>query len=144
MSNVRNFGVVIGRLAKAPHVFDNADGSHKVSVTVAVRENYKNKEGKYPTQFIQLQRFVGKDATAEYNLYKNMESGLKVGFEFTVRQNKYVNKAGETVYDQILVITSVDFLETKAEVARRKASADAAKEDEAEEAPASTEEPFME
>lgn len=69
---------------------------------------------------------------------------MKVGFEFTVRQNKYVNKAGETVYDQILVITSVDFLETKAEVARRKASADAAKEDEAEEAPASDEEPFTE
>lgn len=143
MSNVRNFGVIIGRLAKAPHVFDNADGSHKVSVTVAVRENYKNKEGKYPTQFVQLQRFIAKDA-ADFNLYNNMESGLKVGFQFTVRQNKYVNKAGETVYDQILVITGVDFLETKAEVARRKAAADAAKEDEAEEAPASDEEPFTE
>lgn len=143
MSNVRNFGVIIGRLAKAPHVFNNADGSHKVSVTVAVRENYKNKEGKYPTQFVQLQRFIAKDA-ADFNLYNNMESGLKVGFQFTVRQNKYVNKAGETVYDQILVITGVDFLETKAEVARRKAAADAAKEDEAEEAPASDEEPFTE
>lgn len=110
--NLSNFGQLEGRLTRDIKTFDNQDGSKKVMVNIAVTNNYKNKEGKRDSQFINLQGFVSKDIAIDKSVYAYMHKGdlVKIGFE--VRSNNY-EKDGEMVYDQILFITQVELKETK-------------------------------
>lgn len=124
MANIRNTGTVIGRLTKDPVVFDNSDGSKKVMITVAVKDNFKTHD-EYGTQFVQLQAFVSnkKDGLGVYGF---MEKGSMVGIEYSVRTNNYTAADGTPRYEQILFIEGVDLMESKSDASARKARAAAA------------------
>lgn len=126
--NQRNFGVVEGRLVRNPVFKDNKDGSRKVLLTVAARQNFvsnNNGNSGVGSDFIQLQAYIaaGKTNTA----YDIMQQGDMVGFEYTVRSNAYTDDNGTEHYTQALAVQSVDLKETKSQAAaRRERAAEAA------------------
>ena len=119
MANLNNFGIVSGRLTKDPTVFANSDGSKKIMVTVAAKNNYKGKDGKRGTQFVDLQAFVS--AKSAKSPFDYLEKGDKVKFGFSVRNNNYTDKQGVAHYEQILWIEDTELEETKASKAARAA-----------------------
>lgn len=136
--NIKNFGVIVGRLTKNPVIFNNSDGSRKVMLTVAAQQNYKNAANERGTDFISLEAFVSNKSQG-LGVYEYMHSGDMVGLSYTVKSNSY-EKNGETVYTQVLQVTDVDLMESKAAQARRAAvAANAAAVDAA--APAAPEAP---
>lgn len=138
--NIRNHGMVVGRLTKDPVVFTNGDGSRKIMVTVATQDNYKNANGERGTQFVALEAFVSNKSNT-LGAFDYMHKGDLVGFEYSVRSNNYVDKAGKTHYGQVLFIQSTDLMESrKAQAARATANAEAAAANMPEDLP--EEEPF--
>ena len=58
MRNMRDFGIVTGRLTRDPDFHDNRDGSRKVRFTVAAQNHFTDKDGKRGSQFIPLEAFL--------------------------------------------------------------------------------------
>lgn len=119
--NVRNYGCITGRLTKEPKVFTNSDGSRKVMLTVAAQQNFKNAGGERGTDFVNLEAFVSNQSQG-LGVYEYMHTGDMVGLAYTVKSNSY-EKNGETIYAQVLQVTDVDLMESKASQARRAAVA---------------------
>lgn len=117
--NIKNYGVIIGRLTKNPTVFTNSDGSRKVMLTVAAQDNFKNAAGERDSQFVNVEAFVS-NKSANLGVYEYMHKGDMVGIGYTVKSNSY-QKNGETVYTQVLQVTDVDLMESKSAQARRAA-----------------------
>lgn len=132
--NIRNNGVVIGRLTKDPVVFTNKDGSKKVMVNVAAQDNFRNSKGERASQFVPLEAFVSNKQKG-LGPYDYMNKGDLVGLEYTVRTNNYEDKNGQMVYDFVLFIQSVDLMETKKSADARKAQAQTATAQEQEDIP---------
>lgn len=136
--NIRNHGVVVGRLTKDPVVFTNGDGSRKIMVTVAAQDNYKNANNERGTQFVALEAFVSNKSNT-LGAFDYMHKGDLVGFEYSVRSNNYTDKAGKAHYGQVLFIQSTDLMESrKSQAARATANAASAAAD----MPDADEEPF--
>lgn len=110
--NMQNFGILSGRLAKDPVVFDNKDGSRKIMVTIAAPRNYKNKDGKRDTDFIQCEQYMRADKVGN-GAWDILKKGDSVDVEYTVRQNTYTDAKGETHYAQSLVIEQTNIRSTK-------------------------------
>lgn len=116
--NIRNHGIVEGRLTRDIEVFKNKDNSHKVFVTVAVENNYKDtkgeNKGKRGVQYIQLQAFVPEKIQLEKSVYNYLHKGDLVGFAYEMRSNNYTDqKTGKDIYSQICFITDVDLRQPK-------------------------------
>lgn len=111
-TNERNKGTLIGRLSRAPQIFPNKDGSHKVMMTIAVRDNFKTK-GEFETQFIPVQAFVPSGATI-LESYESLQKGQLLALGTSLRTHKY-QKDDETVYETVVAVQSIDFtLESQA------------------------------
>ena len=98
--NLSNFGMVQGNLAKDPKVFENADGSKKVFLTVACRDNFTRKDGTVGTEFVDLQAFISKDA-AHMGPFAYLKKGSHVTLAYTVVHDEYVRN-GQTLHKQYL------------------------------------------
>lgn len=121
--NIRNYGVVEGRLTKDPVVFNNTDGSKKVMLTIAAQDNFKNKDGVRGTQFVPVEGFIT-NKQAGLGVYEYLHKGDLVGIEYTVRSNAYTDKkTNEKVYATVMLVQSVDLKESKASVERRQNAA---------------------
>lgn len=122
MKNIRNYGIVTGRLVRDPKIYNNREGSRKVLFTVAVLDNYKSKDGHYHSQFVSLEAFVpGKQK--DNGVYGYINSGDLIICSYTVQSNVYTNKDGNTVYGQVLMVNDVALLESKATKEARQAKA---------------------
>lgn len=110
--NSRNFGTATGRLVKDPVTFTNGDGSKKIVVNLALRDNFKGKDGETGAQFVDFTAFVPKDAKGD--VYSMMHEGDLVSITYELRNDNYVDKAGNQHFDVTLRITGVDLLEPKA------------------------------
>lgn len=119
MLNMSNYGIVEGRLTKAPVVMDNKDGSKKVFVTVAVQDNFASgAEKERKTQFVNLEGFVPKDRKT--SVYDKLEVGDKIAVQYRIETPSY-EKDGQRVYRTVLTIESVQFKESIAEKTARQA-----------------------
>lgn len=127
MSNPRNTGVVTGRLANDPKVFENSDGSKKVLFTLMADRNYTNAQNERGSDAIDLEAFINK-ATTSTGPYANVHRGDLVTVQTTLRKDVYV-KNGQTVYELKVVAEEITFLEpktvTQARLAERVAKAEA-------------------
>lgn len=110
MVRTNNQAKVIGRVTKV-----NEFGKDVADITVAL-DNGKDKEGNdIQSTFVTFKCF-------EPKVYGAIETGLLVRVYAHFSNNKYENKAGETVYSTDFVTDSVEFLESKAVVDARKAA----------------------
>lgn len=110
--NPRNTGTATGRLTKDPVVFENRDGSRKVVLSVAMRNNYKDADGEVGSQFADFTGFVAKDAKAA--VYEMVHSGDLVTVSYELRNDNWTDGQGERHFDLTLRITGIDMLESKA------------------------------
>lgn len=74
--------------------------------TIAVRNDYKNKEGKYDSQFI---NFVAYRNNAEY-LNKYAAKGTKILLEGKWNNRKYQKQDGTTVYVNEVLVERIELL----------------------------------
>mgnify|MGYP001075899896 CR=1 FL=1 len=112
MKNIRNYGVVTGRLTRDPKFYDNHDGSRKVKFTVAAQNHYADGEGNRNSQFIPLEAFIPARQNGN-GAYDYLDGGDLVSCSYTVQNNNYKNKNGEMVYDLVLLVDSIALLESK-------------------------------
>lgn len=123
MFNIDNYGITSGRLVSDPQVYDNADGSKKIRITVAAANNYKNRDGSRTSQFLPLEDFIpARRARKGNGVYDLMHQGDKVTVQYTIRNNNYTRDNGEQVYNIVLHIDSVRLDETKAITEARQAA----------------------
>lgn len=121
MKNMRNFGIVTGRLTKDPTFYENRDGSRKVRFTVAAQDQFTDREGNRNSQFIPLEAFI--PASQQGNgAYAYMNQGDLVSCSYTVQNNNYRDRNGETVYGLALLVDSITLLESKASKEARQTS----------------------
>ena len=121
MFNLNNYGVATGRLTADPFVYQNADGSQKVRITLAASDNYKNADGKRSTQFLPFEAFI----PAERNLgvFDMIHTGDKISVAYTVKNNNYRDKTtNEMIYGIILQIEKISLEESKATTTARQAA----------------------
>ena len=120
MSNPANNGVLIGRLASDPKVFENADKSRRLLATVAVDDNFKNRAGERPTQFIQVEAFLPAGQTLGWN---RTGKGDLVALNYRVDTTSYTDANGEVHYPVRLVVEGTPtYLEPKSVTDARKNS----------------------
>lgn len=113
MMNLNNYGVLTGRLAKDPLIFDNKDGSRKVKLTLAVQNNYRNKDtGEHEAQFIPVEAFIpsGKNGLGAYDY---MHKGDKITVQYVVKATHYTDVSSNEIYAVVLQIENVRLDETR-------------------------------
>lgn len=109
--NMRNFGIAEGRLVRDLAIFENSDGSRKVKMTLAVKDNFESGfDRSKQSQFIELEAYI--KPGHQRSVYDLIHKGDFIGVQYAVRSNTY-EKNGETVYNQVLLINSVDLKESK-------------------------------
>lgn len=118
--------MVIGRLVREPIIYNNRGGSRKILLTVAAQDSYTGKDGKRESQFVSLEAFVRGNQRTN-GVYDYINTGDLISCSYSVRNNTYTDKNGETVYGQVLLVDEVALLESKAaKEARLAAKEDAA------------------
>ena len=124
MFNIENHGIISGRLTAEPFVFDNSDGSRKIRINLASRNNYRNKDGSRGAQFIPLESFLpARRARKGNGVFDLMHIGDKITVSYTVKNNNYTDSAtGQPVYGLVLQIETVKLDESKATTAARQAA----------------------
>ena len=102
-------------------MFTNGDGSHKALITVAVPTNYKDKDGKTTSDYIQAEGFVPADKGL--GVYQFMHKGDLVEVGYAIKSKIYKDKDGKDVYDQVCKVNSIELLEPKSTTDARYAKA---------------------
>lgn len=118
MSNPANTGTIIGRLARDPKVFSNADGSKKVSFTIYADRNFKNSAGETLSDAIPVEAFVRKDVDLARTPYSSIHKGDLIAVGTSLRLDSYT-RGGEKVFDLKVVAENVTFLEPRSVVQAR-------------------------
>ena len=112
MKNIRNYGMVTGRLTRDPQVFENRDGSRKIKFTVAAQNHFTNGQGEYDSKFIPLEAFI--PAKQQNNgPFDYLDKGDLVSCSYSVQNNNYKDGNGEMVYGLILLVDNIALLESK-------------------------------
>ena len=97
--------VLVGRLTSDPEIKDLDDGKKVTNVTIAVTRNYKNADGKYETDFINVTLWDGIAATTmDY---------CKKGDVIGVQSSSFENKDGEKEFRTNVIAERVTFLSSK-------------------------------
>lgn len=105
--NFNNYGILEGRVVRDPKAFDN-NGGTAYMFTLAIDRNYTDKNGKTPTDFVDVKGFVSNTAktAGKGRVYDYIKKGNTVQVAFTVESFvKTVNGANE--YGRTLRITEV-------------------------------------
>ena len=100
--------ILTGNLVKDVELI-NTNGKSLVKNSIAVRRNYKNADGEYESDFINIIAF-GKTADFMANYF---QKGSKVGIDGKLQTGSYTNKEGQKVYTTDVVIENIEFNESK-------------------------------
>lgn len=99
-----------GNLANDAVIFENSDGSKKVKMTIFVPQGFI-KDGKRGDQPINVERFISKNSSTKLIPY--LVKGAHLGIEAHLEASRYINKAGEVVYDQKVIVDDIQLLGAK-------------------------------
>lgn len=103
-----NQAVLVGRLTKDPDVVENESGSKVSNLTLAVPRSFKNADGEYESDFIEITLWNSiAENTAEY-----CKKGDLVGVKGRIQVDSY-EKDGEKKFSQKIVAERVTFLSSK-------------------------------
>lgn len=100
---------LIGRLTETPEMRQTQSGTAVVNFTIAVPRDYKDQNGEYPTDFIQIQAWRH---TAEF-VCKYFVKGARVGVTGQIQTSKYKDKDGNNRTSVYVVASEVDFADAK-------------------------------
>lgn len=106
--NMKNFGIIEGRLTHKPDLRTNEAGNSSLFLSIAVNRNFKNKDGNYDTDFINVSAFGN---TAEF-IAKHFDKGSAIKVQHSVRsRTREVEIDGKKVNrtELILVAESAEF-----------------------------------
>ena len=101
--------VMVGRLTKDPEVVETENGNKVSNIAIAVPRNYKNEDGVYETDFIEVTMWNSiAENTAEY-----CHKGDIVGVKGRIQVDNY-EKDGEKRTTQRVIAEKLTFLSSKA------------------------------
>lgn len=104
-----NQTTLIGRLTKDVDMRYSQQGKAVSNFNLAVNRPFKNQNGEYDADFINIVQFgKGAEITANY-----MRKGSQVGISGRIQSRKYENKEGKTVFVTEVVADQVAFLDSK-------------------------------
>ena len=99
---------VVGRIANDIEVKENEEGKKSANVTLAIPRSYKNAEGVYETDFIDVSIFNTVAArTSEY-----CKKGDLIAVKGSLQKNNY-EKDGEKKSVLKVIVNNVSFLSSK-------------------------------
>jgi single-strand DNA-binding protein len=113
MNNV----VLSGRLAVVPEIKITNNGKEVINATIAINRNRKDANGARTADFFD---FTVWGKTAEY-LAKFADKGARIEISGALRQQKYTNGDGKTVYSVYVEVGSleiIDYKENKADTSK--------------------------
>ncbi len=100
-----NQTVLVGRIVRDPEVKELDTGKKVSNITLAVKDTFKNADGEYNTQFIDVELWGGSaENTAEY-----CKQGDIVGIKGRIKTDTY-EKDGQTHKKTSIVAETVTFL----------------------------------
>ena len=100
--------VMVGRIVADPKVIENEEGKQVCNVTIAVPRSYKNINGEYDTDFIDVTLFNGiAQNTVEY-----CKKGDLVGIKGRIQTNEIVKDDEKNKYTNV-VAEKVTFLSSR-------------------------------
>ena len=103
--------VGVGRLVGTPEVKETEDGKKVSNITIAVPRSYKNAEGVYDTDFVDVVLWDGVASnTAEY-----CHKGDIIGVKGRIQTNNYETEDGEKRKSTQIVAEKVTFLSSRKE-----------------------------
>jgi len=101
--------ILIGNLTKDPELATTTNGISVCRFTLAVSRKYKNAEGEYETDFLNVVVWRGQ---AE-NCHKYLRKGSKVAAVGAIQTRSYDAQDGTKKYVTDIVADEVEFLTTK-------------------------------
>lgn len=101
--------LLVGRITKDPELRTTTSGLSVVSFSLAVNRNFKNKEGNYDADFINVSVF-GKQAE---NMSKYVSKGSQIGVEGRIQTRSYDAQDGTKRYVTEVVADNVEFMGSK-------------------------------
>jgi len=101
--------VLVGRLTKDPELRYTGNGTAVASMTLAVKRNFKDANGEYETDFINV---VVWRKPAE-NAANFLKKGSLAGIDGRVQTRNYEGQDGKRVYVTEVLAESVQFLEPR-------------------------------
>ena len=99
----------IGNLCKDIELRETSNGRAYISNTIAIKNDFKNADGKYDSEFINIQVW---GRSAEY-LSKYAEKGTKIAVEGRINTRSYDKSDGTKGYKTDIVCNSVELLGSK-------------------------------
>lgn len=100
---------LVGRLYQEPELRQSQSGKSIVRTGIAVQRSYKNSEGKYDADFINVIAF---NTTADF-ISKYFKKGQMIGITGSIQTGSYTNKNGQKVYTTDVVAATAEFVESK-------------------------------
>ena len=98
--------VGVGRLVAEPSVKETEDGKQVSNITIAVPRSYKNENGEYDTDFVDVVLWNGIDEnTAEY-----CHKGDIIGVKGRIQTSNYETEDGEKRKSTQIVAEKITFL----------------------------------
>lgn len=104
-----NLVVLVGRITKDIELKQSQQGKAIGKTSIAVRRDYKNSEGKYDADFLNLIAFGN---TAEF-MSKYFEKGSMVAITGRIQTGSYNNKEGQKIYTTDVIVNTAEFVESK-------------------------------
>lgn len=103
-----NQAILVGRLTKEPEVIETENGKKVSNISIAVPRPYKNVNGEYETDFIDISLWNGiAENTAEY-----CKKGDIIGVKGRIQVDSF-EKDGERKFATKVVAEKITFLSSK-------------------------------
>ena len=106
-----NLAVFEGRIVKDIEIKEGKNNNHFGLYTIAVQQNFKNKEGKYGADFINCFSTIRSDKQLEF-LKKAIQKGKRVIVKGEMRQNIFETKEGEKRSYLNLLVQNIYLVDT--------------------------------
>lgn len=101
--------ILMGRLTGDPEVRYTNDQKAVANYNIAVDRDYKDNDGKYPTDFFKITAFEKNGEFAE----KYLKKGMLILVEGSLQNSNYTDKNGNKVYQNSIIVTKQKFCESK-------------------------------
>lgn len=105
--------ILIGRLTKQPELYLSQNGTEIVSNSIAVNRNYKNQDGGYDVDFINIVAYRNNAKL----IADHCQKGDKIGVTGSIQVRAYTTRDGGTNYVTEIIVDGIEFLQNRTQQA---------------------------